>query len=115
MSGEIPQPLDHPWFGDEGGHNCIVCDVREDALHLCWRERHAAMSHRWEGFLLRACDAFDRYDPDGDRVAHLASVTRLAAHLWAAEPFDLDEEAATMVAALCHASQSSSLDQEHND
>ena len=98
--------LDHPWFGDADGHNCMICDVRDDALHLCWREQHAPMSHRWEGFLLRACDQLGLYEPTGERTDHLVSVTRMAAHLWAVDPFDLDEQAATMVAALCHASVS---------
>lgn len=107
-AGETKDLLDHPWFGDAEGHNCIVCQVRDDALHLCWREAHAPLSHRWESFLLRACDALDQYEPDGDRSEHLLAVTRVGANLWAADPFDLDKQAAVMVAALCHASLSGS-------
>lgn len=34
---------DHPWVGDDDGHNCRVCKDRDDVLHLCWREAHPAM------------------------------------------------------------------------
>ena len=34
------EPADHPWLGDEDGHNCAGCERYDDALRLCWSENH---------------------------------------------------------------------------
>lgn len=31
---------DHPWLGDENGHDCLTCQERDDSLHLCWPQAH---------------------------------------------------------------------------
>lgn len=32
--------VDHAWAGDNDGHNCSICEERDDSLNLCWPQRH---------------------------------------------------------------------------
>ena len=40
LSGMGGLATDHPWLGDDDGHNCLTCQERDDAEHLCWPESH---------------------------------------------------------------------------
>lgn len=56
--------VDHPWLGDAEGHNCFVCDGRQDSLHLCWREAHTPDA-QFEWFVRQVVEAISRYQDDG--------------------------------------------------
>ncbi len=38
--------VDHPWAGDDEGHNCVDCIAAGDDLHQCWWQAHVVP--RWE-------------------------------------------------------------------
>lgn len=55
-----PTPTDHPWDGDDDGHNCSVCIERDDTLHMCWPQTHRCSlceveSLAWPDVMCGAC------------------------------------------------------------
>lgn len=96
---------DHPYLPDRDGHNCLVCELRDDALHLCWPEAHPAPDRQHEWFVRRVVDAIDRYQDQGRALSLTPEqkVTRAMRSTYsfeADEPMDLTEEVAVFVAAL---------------
>lgn len=112
MASIPPAPLvrpedmtDHPYLPDNTGHNCLVCELRDDALHLCWPEAHPVPDKQHQWFIRLAVEAVDKYQ-DGGRAPDLspedkiARVMRTIYAFEATEPIELTEELAVYVAAL---------------
>lgn len=83
---------DHPWAGEDDGHNCLTCQERDDSLHLCWPQAHLCSycekaTTAWPDVMCEACRAevetiLDEAPDPVERV--------LSAH-WRMEPLSTED------------------------
>jgi hypothetical protein len=105
----MPAEMDHPYLPDRSGHNCLVCELRDDALHLCRPEAHPAPDQQHEQFVRQAVNVLSRYQDDGKAVGmtpeeKVTAVMRTTYALEATGGLDLSEDNAGVVAATIVAS-----------
>lgn len=43
MSRHFEDWADHPWAGDDDGHNCAECIAKGDTLRMCMRQWHVEL------------------------------------------------------------------------
>lgn len=102
---------DHPYLPDRDGHNCLVCSMRDDALHLCWSQAHPAPDRQHEWFVRQVVETISRYQDDGKGLSltpeeKVTAAMRTTYSMEEAGPMVLDEEGAVWLAAIIVAGSS---------